>query len=70
MVIMGSLSEIELKKISEIIIGKTYPNPRRYGGCFNAFPVRFDKETNEYFQFNNDANFEILKSQLKNRISS
>jgi len=52
MVRLGSLSETELKKISEIIIGKTYPNTRRYGGWFNAFPVRFDKETNEYFQFN------------------
>lgn len=49
---MGSLSENELKKISEIIIGKTYPNTRRYGGWFNAFPVRFNKEANENFQFN------------------
>jgi hypothetical protein len=46
------MRENELKKISEIIIGKTYPNTRKYGGWFNAFPVIFNKETNENFQFN------------------
>lgn len=49
---MSQILESDLKKISEIIIEKTYPNTRGYGGWFKAFPVRFNIQTDESFQFN------------------
>ncbi len=48
---MSLILESNLKKISEIIIEKTYPHTRGYGGWFKAFPVRFNKQTDEPFQF-------------------
>jgi len=49
---MSRISENQLKIISKIIIEKTYPKSRNYGGWFNAFPIKFNKQNNEFFQFN------------------
>jgi hypothetical protein len=51
-VILSRISENQLRIISKIIIEKTYPKSRNYGGWFNAFPIKFNKKNNEFFQFN------------------
>ena len=57
---MGKISEAELNKISKKIIETTYPKSRNYGGWFNAFPIKFDKQNNENFQFNFQKEKDII----------
>ncbi|PAV12482.1 hypothetical protein ASJ81_06255 [Methanosarcina spelaei] len=53
-------NEDNLKIISKLIINKTYPNSDSYRGWFEEYPLRFDKDDEENFNFDFSKEKDII----------
>jgi len=53
-------NEDNLKTISKLIINKTYPNSDSYKGWFEEYPLKFDKEDKEDFNFDFSKEKDIM----------
>ena len=53
-------NEDNLKTISKLIINKTYPNSDSYKGWFEEYPLKFDKEDKDNFNFDFNKEKDII----------
>ncbi|AKB33045.1 hypothetical protein MSSIH_2355 [Methanosarcina siciliae HI350] len=53
-------SDENLKTLSKLIINETYPNSDGYKGWFEEYPMKFDKEAEENFNFDFNKEKDII----------
>lgn len=53
-------SDESLKTLSKLIINETYPNSNGYKGWFEEYPMKFDKEAEENFNFDFNKEKDII----------